>query len=216
MRQSLREKIYLAIRDQITSGSLLPGERLIEAKLVTDFKSSRSPIREALGQLESESLITRETSGAITVSKLSIKQIDEIYSIREILESYATGLTAEKATKNDTAHLASLNSAMVKAAKILDLEKWLKNNALFHDYLIKQCGNDNLIGIIETLHRRVFRYRYMIVRIPSAFDNYIQQHEGILRACKDKDPETAKKFMELHIKATKELLIKYLHQFPGL
>src|SRR4030043_2088390 len=101
MTESLREKIYQAVRDDITYGRLSSGERLVESMLVERFRASRSPIREALRQLVSEGLITFERNKGITVSKLSTREVDEIYTLRWLLESYAARLTAGKATKKD-------------------------------------------------------------------------------------------------------------------
>jgi DNA-binding GntR family transcriptional regulator len=215
MAKWLREKIYQTIRDQITYGKLLPGERIVEVKLVKDFKTSRSPIREAIGQLEAEGLISREKNRGITVSKLSIKQVEEIYSIRELLESHATRLMAEMATKTEVGYLSSVHQKLIKAAKKFDLEEWLNNNARFHDFIIARCGNQNLIPIIEILQRRIYRYRYMIARIPSSFDTYIGHHKKIVAACDRNDGQMADKFMRLHIKFTKDRLIDYLQRFPG-
>lgn len=215
MAKWLREKIYQTIRDQVTYGKLLPGERIVEVKLVEDFKTSRSPIREALGQLEVEGLVTREKNRGIIVSKLSVKQVDEIYSIRELLEGHATRLTAETATKTQVRYLGSLHQKLIKAARKFDLEEWLNNNARFHDFIIARCGNENLILIIETLQRRIYRYRYMIARIPSSFDTYIGHHEKIVAACDRNDGQFAEKVMRLHIKFTRDRLIDYLQRFPG-
>ena len=89
MPKSIREKIYQKVRDRITYGFLNPGERLIEENLVKEFKVSRTPIRESLRQLENEGLITFERNKGFTVSKLSPKQVDEIYQLPWILEGYA-------------------------------------------------------------------------------------------------------------------------------
>jgi len=75
MVKSLRERIYKKIRDKITNGNLSAGERRIESNLANEFHVSRSPIREALGQLKSEGLIIFERNKGIRVSKLSVKQV---------------------------------------------------------------------------------------------------------------------------------------------
>ena len=116
MEKSLRERIYQEIRDQITYCKLNPGERLVESNLMIQFGASRRPIREALRQLYSEGLLTFEKNKGYTVSKLSLKQVDEIYSIRWLLESYAARLTAEKATKKDVVFLDGLNKKLHQAA----------------------------------------------------------------------------------------------------
>lgn len=118
MVQRLKETIYQKIRDDITYGILSPGERLIESKLGEEFGASRSPVREVLHQLVSEGLATFERNKGITVSRLSIKQVDEIYNLRIVLESFAAGLTAARTREKDIQYLLTLHGALPKAAWI--------------------------------------------------------------------------------------------------
>jgi DNA-binding GntR family transcriptional regulator len=110
MNSSLRQKVYYSIREDITLGRLSPGERLIEFELAKRFKASRSPIREAIRQLESEGLIKFNQNRGITVSKLSPEEVNEIYNVRWLLESYAARLIAEKATKANVVYLGDLHN----------------------------------------------------------------------------------------------------------
>jgi DNA-binding GntR family transcriptional regulator len=209
---SLRENIYQNIRDEITCGNLSPGERLLEDKLAEKFKVSRSPIREALRQLESEGLIQFERSSGIRVTKLSIKQVDEIYSLRWLLESYAARLTAESSTKKDIMYLRKLNEKLRKAAKMYDLKSWLENNTLFHNFFADYSGNSNLIQILDILKRRIYRYR-MVVRVPGHFEDYIRHHEGIVKGCEKRDGEMAERYMKIHLEMVKRVTIDFLNSF---
>jgi DNA-binding GntR family transcriptional regulator len=215
MTESLREKIYKDIRDDIMQGKLLPGQRVVESVLVERFKVSRSPIRESLRRLESEGMITLEHNKGITVSRLSSQEIEEIYNLRWLLESYAAHLSAERATKNDVAYLKDLNSKLKAAAKNYDLMSWIHNNILFHDFLSENSGNGNLTQVLSSIKRRVYRYHYMIIRIPGHFKTYLDQHEGILKACENKDGKGAEKHMKAHLQTIKRVLIDYLDKFPG-
>lgn len=216
MTTLLRDKIYESIKNEITYGKLSPGERLIELKLSKKFRASRSPIREALCQLESEGLIKIDKDAGITVSKLSIEEIEELYNIRLLLESYAARLSAERLQRNDVVYLSGLHRKMKAAAKAYDLANWLENNTLFHNFLIQHSGNRNLDQILDILKRRIYRYKYLTVSIPGHFDEYIQQHDGILRGVKSNDGGMAENYMKLHIKTIKQLLIDYLRKFPGV
>ena len=207
---SLREKIYQHIRDNITYGKLMPGERLIEAKLTEEFQTSRSPIREALRQLESEGLITFERNKGITVSKLSIKQVEEIYSLRWLLESYAARLCAESAFKSQVIQMKKFQEGLKKAAENSDLIQWLHWNALFHNLLIQNSGNSNLIQVLDTLKRRVYRYHYMTIRVPGHFETYLDQHKGILKACEANDGDMAERYMKQHLEMIQGVLIGHL------
>ena len=212
MTKSLREKIYEKIRDDITFGKFAPGERLIEDRLAEEFKASRSPIREALRQLESEGLILFERNRGITIARLSIKQVDEIYTLRWLLESYAARLTAERFAKKDTPYLKDLQENLRVAAKNMDLRDWLHNNRLFHNFLSNHCGNSNLIQVLENLNRRVYRYHYITVSISGHFEIYLGHHEGMLRGCENNDGEMAEKYMKLHLKTIKDILINHLNE----
>ena len=215
MTKSLREKVYQKIRDDITYGKVNPGERLVENKLCEEFKASRSPIREAMRQLESEGLIEFERNKGITVSKLSIKQVDEIYDLRGLLESYATRLNAARATNKDVAFLIDLNKKLRMAAKAYDLKSWLSNNTLFHNFVSGHSGNSNLSQMLDNLKRRVYRYQYMIVRIPGHFESYLRHHEGIIRGYEKKDGKMAERYMKLHLEKIKKVLIEYLKSMPS-
>lgn len=214
MSKSVRERIYEHIRDEITYCRLNPGERLTESALAATFRASRSPIREALRQLESEGLLSFEPNKGFTVSKLSVKQVDEIYSIRWLLESYATKLTVENITSEQVEFLQEVNEKCRIAAQKMDLPDWLQQNSLFHTFFYDHCGNDNLRMILQTLQRRIHRYKYIIVSVPGHFQTYLDQHEGILEACRKRDGEQGEHYMKLHIQTIRDVLIAHLTRFP--
>ena len=214
--KSLRDTIYETIRESISQGKLHPGERLIENDLAQQFKSSRSPIREAFRQLESEGLIRSENNKGYAVSKLSPKDVEEIYNLRIILESYATRLAASLTTKDQVKYLEMLDKKLSAAAKENNLSVWLENNSLFHRFFFEYCGNNNLSLILQTLQRRIHRYLYMIIQIPGNFPTYLEQHEGIVKGCKHNDPGKAEEHMRMHLVTVKEITLNYLNHFPGV
>ena len=216
MKKSVRQNIYEAVRDRITYGELHPGERLVEADLVREFKSSRSPVREALRLLESEGLITAENHKGIYVSKLSVKDIEEIYDLRCLLESYAARLTAEQKNKETVAQLTEIHHKLIDAAAKIDLEQWLINNTLFHECIDESCGNQNLISMIQTLKRRISRYKYMVIRVPDLLATYLEQHDKILQAISSGNGKMAEKYMRQHLEFVKEALLSNLSKFPIL
>jgi len=216
MPKSIREKIYQKVRDRITYGFLNPGERLIEENLVKEFKVSRTPIRESLRQLENEGLITFERNKGFTVSKLSPKQVDEIYQLRWILEGYAARLTAEKASERDVMRLRELNGRLRKMVQENDLMGWLTFNAMFHDYLCDHCGNENLISIVKIIQRRIYRYKYIIVNIPGYMEHYIEQHDCVIRGCEKNDGEMAETCMKAHLEKVRKVLLDHLNKYPAV
>lgn len=209
---SKREQIYIKIRDDITNGILSPGERLVESHFTKKLKTSRIPIREAFRQLEGEGLITFEQNKGYKVSKLSIKEIEEIYTLQWLLESFATRLFAENASENDLAYLMKINNKLKEAAKSADIKKWIENNTIFHEFFYKNSGNDNFYKIIEVIKRRIFRYRRLALITSENLDIYIKQHEAILKGIKKKDGEMAEHCMREHIQMVKEAIISQLQK----
>jgi DNA-binding GntR family transcriptional regulator len=213
--KSLRETIYEQIRDDITFGKLYPGQRLTEATLADTLKASRSPVREALRQLESEGLITFERNKGIAVSKLSLEQVDEIFDIRMVLEGYAAFLSAQRTlTRDDLRYLKQLNKSLHQAAAMNDVHSWLDHNASFHKFFQTRSGNHNLEQLISMLERRVYRYKYMSVSFPDQFKYFLEQHEKIIGACEQKKPDLVMESMKEHLIYVKGVIMNYLKKFP--
>ncbi len=191
-------------------------ERLTEEKLTERFKASRSPIREALRQLESEGLIRFEQNKGIPIYKPSIKEIEEIYDLRCLLEGYSVRLSIKQITNRHLEYLNDLNRNLKSAVENSDLSSWIQNNILFHDFFPSICGNTNLNQILTNLKRRVSLYHYNIVSLPGHFKTYLGHHEGILKACQKRDGNMAEKHMRFHIETIKNILMGYLNKMNSI
>jgi DNA-binding GntR family transcriptional regulator len=205
--RSVRQQVYEMIRDDITFGPLMPGERLTEKKLSERYKASRSPIREALRQLESEGLIKFEANKGIEVVKFSPEELSEIYDLRQLLESYAVRLSVGKMQKKDIAHLEGLHKKMIKAAETRDSQLWLDTNALFHAFFREKADNQTLSVFILMLRRKTYRYQNLSVSIPEFYEEYVRHHRTIIDACKNNDVALAEKTMKIHLHKVREVLI---------
>lgn len=208
--KSIRQDIYERIRDDITYGRLMPGERLTEKKLSDDYTVSRSPIREALRQLESEGLIRYERNKGMEVVKLSIKQLQEIYDLRALLEGYAVRCSMKQITGKDITFLTSLHKKLINAAQTKDIQAWLQNNSLFHGYFRDKSGNENLSQMIVMLKRRTFNYQNMSLSYASYFETYIEHHAAILEACKKRDVDLAEQSMRQHVLMTNQAIVNFV------
>jgi DNA-binding GntR family transcriptional regulator len=207
---SIREKIYKKVGDDISNGKLVPGERLLESKLVKEFRCSQSPVREALRQLETEGLLTFEKNKGCTIRKLSIQEIDDIFSIIAQLESCAARQCTERATGADVPYLRNLHDKLRSAAKKQDLAKWLQINTEYHNFFAERATNKTLCEILENLKRRVYQYRHITIRIARHLDQYLKHHEGMLKGYEAMDGKKVEKYMKLHIETLRDVLISYL------
>jgi DNA-binding GntR family transcriptional regulator len=160
--------------------------------------------------LEAEGLITFERNKGITVAKLSIKQVEEIYTIRMLLEGYAARITGENITDKGLAYLTDLQKLLKVAGKNRDLKEWFDKNPLFHNYFNANCGNTNLIKVVDNLKSRVQRYDYISMTVPWNFEANLEYHEKILLGCRKKDGEMVEKYMKSHLESNKDALIDHL------
>src|SRR5713226_4424126 len=93
--------VYDYLKQSILDGELLPGARLFEAQIATQMGVSRSPVREAFQQLEADGLVEIQTNLGATVRTLTVKDVEEIYTARTLIEGYAASLAAKHATPED-------------------------------------------------------------------------------------------------------------------
>jgi DNA-binding GntR family transcriptional regulator len=213
---SQREKVYQKIRDAITCGELKPGEQLVESRICEIFHVGRTPLREALRQLQMEGYVDALSNKGAFVRTVSIRDVEEIYSIIGILEAYATELATEHIGTAEKKKLKSIHNDLVRAGLKKDYRKWLEKNGQFHGYFPKLSGNFHMSKVISTLRNRIYRYRFIAITIPGHIEEYIQAHGEILGALFKKDAEKAARAMQSHVFNVKEVLVEFLKQSPGL
>ena len=212
MSESIREKIYNKIRRDIIIGNLAPGERLIESKLSEELHVSRGSIREALRQLTTEGFLTFQTNKGISVSKLTVKQVDEIYALRSVLEGYAVRLATENITKKNLKHLAEMQASLVSATENESLTNWTDSNIAFHNFFIENSGNSYLIQQLDGLRCRTYRYGIITITTPGAKERFLKDHKRIIEECERGKAELAERCMNTHIENVKKILINYLKE----
>lgn len=189
--QTLREKILETIRDAILKGSLKPGERVSEPELAERFGISRTPIREAFRQLESEGyLVVIPRKGAV-VASLSERDVEEFYAIKIILEGFAARMAAEKLSDRDIERLETINEKLKKLAAEGDVKNFFKAHDEFHEVFIKASGNDKLLELINQLVMKFKRLRLVSLSQPGRMSISVKEHEQLIAAFKQHDGHNA-------------------------
>lgn len=157
----LRGQVVSELRRSILSGRLNPGERLVERELIAMMGVSRTVIREALRQLESEGLVAIIPNKGPVVRELTLEEARDLYAIRAVLEGLAARLFAEHA---DTPQVRELEEALLEVAeayKTEDPEKILETKNRFYDVLFAGARSQTLSEMIAMLHGRIRRWRAM-------------------------------------------------------
>ena len=155
----LRQQVVDGLRQAIISGRLPPGARLTERELTEMMGVSRTVIREALRQLESEGLVAIIPNKGPVVRELTADEAKDLYSIRAVLEGFAARLFAERATPGQKAKLAKALEVVVAAYEAEDANRVLETKNRFYDILFEGAGSETLSSMLGTLHARIWRWR---------------------------------------------------------
>jgi DNA-binding GntR family transcriptional regulator len=214
--KNIREIIYTQLKKDIASGRIGPGEKLVEANLGERFNCSRTPVRETLLQLQSEHYVTYVPNKGATVARLSTEKIDEIFSVRAVLESHAVLESESKFVDNDLRKIAALHENMQKNAAEEDYEAYAENNTLFHLYFAKITGNDTLYEIIKDLLNRLNPYEYFIAVLPGYLGYWLDGHNLVIEALSNYDFQKAARELRAHIEDARKITLSYLKKLPGM
>ncbi len=210
----LRDKIAGKIRDAIVEGKIKPGERLMEPEVAKLLGVSRTPLREAFLQLESEGFMVVTPRKGAVVSELSVRDAEDTYIIKSQLEALAAKLSVENADKHLIVELEHLNKKMeaVTESSKKDYKLFLTLNAEFHRLLTETCGNEKLIKYINLLRKQTLRYNFIYLSILSHFNQSVSEHKEIIDAIKKRDVVAVETLVKNHGNAAKIAICDFMKQ----
>lgn len=195
------EKIADKIRADIIKGVYKNGERLVEPKLAKNLGISRTPIREALRQLESEGFIEIVPRRGAIVKELTIKDIDDLYAIKANLEGLAARQAVLKISEEQIETLININKKFRDIAEKQPhlTDEYLKDNIDFHNVFIAASDNEKLIDILDGLAKNFQRLKSMLVSDSGRAAMAVVEHKKIIDAFVSKDPDLAERSVRDHI-----------------
>lgn len=213
--QTLREKILETIREAILRGSLKPGEKVAEPELAERFGISRTPIREAFRQLESEGYLTVIPRKGAVVASLSERDVEEFYAIKSILEGYAARMAAEKLSEKDIERLEGINEKLAQLAKEGDVKNFFRVHNEFHELFIRSAGNEKLLELIQQLMMKFNRLRMASLSLPGRMEISVQEHRKIIEAFREKAGDKADKLVSKTAAYGGQVLIQSMAREEG-
>lgn len=215
--RSIRERAYLLIQQKIARGELPPGSAVSEVSLAHELGSSRTPVREALGQLVAEGLLEQTPNRGTVVIQLNRQDIIDLYELREALEVYAVGKAAgQPNTSQDLQRLQTfaeeivlLKNELRKSGKpALDakqMQRFIACDLGFHALLVRLAANARILKIVnETrLLIRIFSMHRQGHDV-AALTKIHKQHRDIVEAVAGKNSADAMAFMSYHIRESQQ------------
>lgn len=212
---TLREKILESIRDAIISGAIKSGSKVSEPELAERFGISRTPIREAFRQLESEGYLTVIPRKGAVVSAFTQKDVEEFYAIKSILEGYASRLACSKLTDKEIDRLQTINMRLSDLSDQSDIKQFFKVHNDFHDLFIRAADNDKLREMINLLVTRFQRLRLMSLSQPGRMAVSVQEHSKIIAAFRERDCDAAESLVRKNAEYGGKVLLDETACQPG-
>lgn len=204
----LRQQVVRLVREDILEEKLVPGQRLVESALCEAYGVSRTVIREALRQLETEHLISVVPNLGPIVAVLSAEEIKAIYVVRASLEGLAGKLFAENASAEQRAELIKLRKRLDKEYRKGDVESREYIKADFYNQLTTGAGNEILTETLNSFHARIAIFRRYAFVDEARIEPSIEELEQIIEAAAVKrDGDAAWKACEHHILLAGDLAI---------
>lgn len=214
--KSLRQNIVEVLKEGIYSGYLPPGLKIVESDLARKLNTSRTPIREAIHQLESEGLVTVIPKIGTFVSVYSIDEIEEIYFIFGALQGLAATLSLELITEDQLKQMEACLTKMGDIDKGKDVKEWFIHNKEFHSLYLRPCKKKILLKLIKNYTEQVGRYWYLLLSRPENIELLIKEHWEILEAFRSKNSKMVRENVERHTRSACKIIIESLKLFsPG-
>jgi DNA-binding GntR family transcriptional regulator len=210
--RTLWQRVYDYLRDEILADRLKPGTVLQEVALAQSLGVSRGPVREALGRLAAEGLVTIRPRRGAVVRALSKEEFVEAYQLREALEMMAARLAVPRLTADDVAVLQRLIEEMSAHADRGDVHGFFDANTAFHETFFDVAGNRMLKDAYNQLRSQIDRYRLRSLQLRGELRRSIAEHKAILRAAKAGDVEKTVHLVSEHIRVPQIRLLVEEHE----
>src|SRR5580693_60527 len=222
-RRTMTDAVYEQLKAAIVELRIPPGAPLREAEIAQGLSVSKTPVREALGRLEQDGLVTLNSFRSATVTDYTARDLQEIYELREIIEVAAARAAAESMSEKGLADLGRIASECVRlnatggaggggtaggtaggggsAGGPPELVQLISE---FDTVLYEEVTNRRIRAILENLAAHLARIGRLTTEIPGRIDASVREHAQIYEAIERRDPETASRFMRDHIRSVRD------------
>ncbi|GIP22383.1 GntR family transcriptional regulator [Paenibacillus sp. J22TS3] len=214
---SLGESIACELRLQIIKGTIKVGEVLSENRIAADFGTSRSPVREAMRVLASEGLIRLERMGAVVLG-LSLKDVEELYDVRYLIESFVQQRVSVMKLGTLIPSLKMIIDKMELAAKHKDVVDFSYLDLSFHESMVMEADHTRILHLWKSIRHIVMTV--MLITTEEVFSKgedkvqfVIDKHRLLVKGLESKDPKRIQEVVREYFSDSRNTLH---HSFPSL
>ena len=203
-RTRLAEEVYRQVLDAVIQGELRPGERIVQERIADELEVSRTPIREALLDLEREGILTRAGAAGFMVRTVTAREVRDTYQAREAIEGHTTRLVAER---RDAASLRRIEATIEteESISVGSVEEYFHANRRIHRRIVEEAGNEYLLRSFDRIWNRASSFRIFAAIESAEPGASLREHREIFLAVRDETPLQAGEAMVAHIRDGLEL-----------
>ena len=204
----LKQQIQTRLKRAILDGSLAPGEQLVEGEIARQFGVSRSPVREAIQELERQGYVVKKPRRGTFVTELTPQTVTEIYSLRVLLEGYAATIAGSNCQTETIERMRDLVVRMEESMNEADFVSFSEADLEFHNILCNSTGHSHLIYLSQCLSTEMGFHVVLSRYSPTEVDNLIQEHWALVEAIEAGEPEEARRIVQQHIRMAGHLFLQ--------
>jgi DNA-binding GntR family transcriptional regulator len=214
--KSLKEQVYEYLREQMRRGDIMPGSAIDMEETSKKLGVSKTPLRDALLQLEMEEFVTILPRRMVVVNSLKKDDIRNYYEIIGSLESMAMLKAFERLQASDIEAMQKLNAGMKDAIAANDFDLYYERNLAFHNTFLNLCGNDSLVKLVNNLKKRLYDFPRPKGFVKEWEESSILEHQALIDLLrKGRGQEAANHVRDVHwsFKVQEGFVGKY---YPGI
>ena len=200
----VRHEVFNLLREAILSGEIPPGERLVERDIAEQFEASRTPVREAIRQLELENLIRHVPRKGAVVAEVTTADIIEIFRIRSVLEGLVCRMAAEKITRRGASRLEGALVGLEEACRSKDAAAVATQHIKFHETIYKLSESPRLYQMISNL----LEYISWFARVGYSFQDRMslamKEHREMVESISLGLPDRVEALARAHVEASRQ------------
>ena len=209
-QQSLTDRAYLGLRKEIITCKLRPGTEVDEQELASRLSMSKTPVRESLVRLTLEGLVEAFPRRGYRITPVTIKDINDIFTVRKALESVAAELAAVRMSKEELDALKVLADQTYIRKSSLPVQEFVSANNIFHATIAEGARLPRLHALITGYLEQCTRLFHMGATIRDVTSETQVDHTRIIDALCSRDPAAAREAIALHIENTRRGLLSAL------
>lgn len=201
---------YEFLVDAILSNRLPPGASIIETEIATTLNISRTPVREAIRQLEAEGLVTHYPLQGTIVSAITPYDVDEIFYLRVMLEVSALRLSYDKLSEEELNNVEKMFNSLDPGS---EREEYAFADKTLHSLIVDKAGNFRLKQFLNTLNVQIERFRRLASQGPTGLSKSKNEHLDIIHKLRLKDLKACEASLEKHLNSVKSNTMETVRLF---